>query len=54
MPLTLKELGRLLSVRGSQQYGREAVSQLEHALQQALIHLPRLQYLGDLLQQLPT
>lgn len=33
MPLTLKELGRLLSVRGSQQYGREAVSQLEHALQ---------------------
>ena len=33
MPLTVDEITRLLRVRGSQQYGREAVSQLEHALQ---------------------
>ena len=33
MPLTVDEIGRLLHVRGAQQYGREAVSQLEHALQ---------------------
>jgi phosphonate degradation associated HDIG domain protein len=33
MPLTVDEIDRLLRVRGDQQYGREAVSQLEHALQ---------------------
>lgn len=33
MPLTIDEIARLLRVRGSQQYGREPVSQLEHALQ---------------------
>lgn len=33
MPLTVEEISRLLTVRGSRQYGREAVSQLEHALQ---------------------
>ncbi len=33
MPLTVDEITRLLTVRGSRQYGREAVSQLEHALQ---------------------
>ena len=33
MPLTVDEISRLLTVRGSRQYGREAVSQLEHALQ---------------------
>lgn len=33
MPLTVDEISRLLTVRGSQQYGREAVSQLDHALQ---------------------
>ena len=33
MPLTIDEISRLLRVRGSQQYGRESVSQLEHALQ---------------------
>lgn len=33
MPLTVDEIAHLLRVRGSQQYGREAVSQLEHALQ---------------------
>jgi phosphonate degradation associated HDIG domain protein len=33
MPLTVDEITRLLTVRGGRQYGREAVSQLEHALQ---------------------
>ncbi len=33
MPLTVNEIARLLKVRGVSQYGREPVSQLEHALQ---------------------
>ena len=33
MPLTVKEITRLLRVRGDRQHGREPVSQLEHALQ---------------------
>ena len=33
MPLTVNEIARLLRVRGDSQYGREPVSQLEHALQ---------------------
>ncbi len=33
MPLTVDEITRLMTVRGSSQYGREAVSQLQHALQ---------------------
>lgn len=37
MPLTIEEINRLLKVRGQQQYGREAVSQTEHALQCAML-----------------
>jgi phosphonate degradation associated HDIG domain protein len=33
MPLKLEEIARLLEVKGQRQYGREAVSQLDHALQ---------------------
>lgn len=33
MALNLNDIQRLLEERGAQQYGREAVSQLEHALQ---------------------
>ena len=33
MALTTKDIVRLLSDHGAKQYGREAVSQLEHALQ---------------------
>ena len=33
MALTSKDIVRLLSISGAKQYGREAVSQLEHALQ---------------------
>ena len=33
MSLTLNEIHRLLETRGQQQYGMEAVNQLEHALQ---------------------
>lgn len=33
MPLTVKEITRLLTVRGDRQSAREPVSQLEHALQ---------------------
>ena len=40
MPLTSKDIIRLLSDHGAKQYGREAVSQLEHALQCA--HLAEL------------
>ncbi len=40
MPLTVDEIDRLLRMRGPAQYGREAVSQLDHALQCA--HLAEL------------
>lgn len=40
MSLTLTDILRLLKVRGQRQYGREGVSQLEHALQTA--HLAEL------------
>ncbi|MDH4377113.1 MAG: phosphohydrolase, partial [Ramlibacter sp.] len=33
MSLSLPEIHRLLEVRGQSQYGMEAISQLEHALQ---------------------
>lgn len=33
MALTIADIGHLLATRGVNQYGREAVSQLEHALQ---------------------
>jgi phosphonate degradation associated HDIG domain protein len=33
MALSIDDIGRLLATRGVNQYGREAVSQLEHALQ---------------------
>ena len=33
MPLKLEEIARLLDIKGQRQYGREAVSQLAHALQ---------------------
>ena len=33
MPLELEEISRLLEAKGQRQYGREAVSQLAHALQ---------------------
>jgi phosphonate degradation associated HDIG domain protein len=33
MALTVEEIARLLGTKGQRQYGREAVSQLEHALQ---------------------
>lgn len=33
MALTVEEITRLLGAKGQRQYGREAVSQLEHALQ---------------------
>ena len=33
MALTIEDIGHLLATRGVNQYGREAVSQLEHALQ---------------------
>ncbi|WP_076999958.1 phosphonate degradation HD-domain oxygenase [Variovorax sp. KK3] len=33
MPLQLSEIARLLEAKGQRQYGREAVSQLDHALQ---------------------
>ncbi|VTU45895.1 MULTISPECIES: phosphonate degradation HD-domain oxygenase [unclassified Variovorax] len=33
MPLTVDEIASLLGTRGQRQYGREAVSQLDHALQ---------------------
>lgn len=33
MPLTLSDIQRLLTQRGAQQYGLEAVNQLQHALQ---------------------
>ena len=33
MALTVEEISRLLGTKGQRQYGREAVSQLEHALQ---------------------
>jgi len=37
MALTLSEIANLLIERGQQQYGREAVSQLDHALQCAAL-----------------
>ncbi|QNK68348.1 phosphonate degradation HD-domain oxygenase [Variovorax sp. PAMC26660] len=37
MALTLDDIARLLAGRGQQQYGREAVSQLDHALQCAAL-----------------
>jgi phosphonate degradation associated HDIG domain protein len=37
MALTLDDIARLLADRGQQQYGREAVSQLDHALQCAAL-----------------
>ena len=33
MALSIEDIGHLLATRGTHQYGREAVSQLEHALQ---------------------
>lgn len=40
MALTLNEISQVLVMRGAEQYGGEAVSQLEHALQCA--HLAEL------------
>lgn len=37
MALTVDEIARLLTEKGQRQYGREAVSQLDHALQCALL-----------------
>jgi len=37
MALNLDDIEKLLAVRGQQQYGREAVSQLDHALQCAAL-----------------